>query len=168
MADDKTKAAAKKKEDETETAAAAGTSTYRILGGTYGRVEDGDRKRYKPGDQVELTPQQAARLGDRVQPLAAIAGQFAPSIATTEVTADTEPGEELLTGPPTSKGTAEGEAEANDWSSRLQQLNAQDAVKALKDVEDRSELEVALRAERDGLNRSTVTDAVEKRMKQLD
>lgn len=35
---------------------------YRLLSGNHGRFEDGAKRRYHPGDTIELTDEQAARF----------------------------------------------------------------------------------------------------------
>ena len=45
---------------------------YELLTGNHGRSEDGANKVYKAGDHIELSPEEAASMGDRVRLISVI------------------------------------------------------------------------------------------------
>lgn len=148
------------------------TETYTLLKGTHSRMEDGANVRYSKGDQIELTDKEAQALGARVQKgssqVVGQPGQYAPSVATTEVEADTDPGEEVLTGPPEGVDTLENTEveDVNDWSF-LGELSAPNAIKAINDLQTVGEVEAAREAEEGGKNRKSVLEAADNRIGEL-
>lgn len=90
------------------------TRLYRLTRGTHGKHEPEGFRIYSAASPetatLRLTETEAAAMGDRVtlvdEGVEPTAGQYTEGVSVTRVEADTDPGDEVLTGPPTSPGTA--------------------------------------------------------------
>lgn len=87
------------------------TQTYNLLSGQHRtRTKEGVLSIHKAGDQIELTEEQAKRMGARVSgPVLGQPGQYAAEVqqvSTASSTGDADEGK-VETGPPTSKSTGE-------------------------------------------------------------
>lgn len=102
--------------DTTEAAATGGTPNpeprlYRLTRGTHGRHESDGFRVYSAKTPetatMLLTADEAKQLGDRVTLVEGdiAAGQYTEGVSVTRVEADTDPGDEVLTGPPAGVGT---------------------------------------------------------------
>jgi hypothetical protein len=118
---------------------------YRLKTGKHSRFENGNQVIYRVGDAVELTADEVASLGARVELIGA---------ATVPPPA------------PPAPPAPEVVAAAADWS-QLGELHWTGAVKAVREVTTVDELARAQEAEVAGKNRRAVLDAIEERLTEL-
>lgn len=176
------------------------THTYRVVRGAIGRQDStGQIKYYKTGvegrDTIQLTDDQAKKYGDQLQLIPE--GQYTETVAITTVPEGvTDPGGEVLTGPPVGGATdpetqdkmeavkeanqgesgEEGETDettsdtgsdtANDWNF-LSTQNVPEAVETINSLETVEDVEAARKYEMQNSNRKGVLSAADKKLEQL-
>lgn len=154
------------------------TKKYVLSGGTHTKQEaDGSIVTYRSGETLNLTKEEAESplIKHRIKPFhqedeegssSGMPGQFFPS-TTTPVEADTNPGEEALTGPPEGDPNAGADEDSSfDWSS-IGDLSAPDAANAFNSLTSANDVKAALKAEKAGKARKSVIAAGESRLELL-
>lgn len=136
---------------------------YRVKSGYHGRWENGISVTYGPGDPIELTTEQAAAFGDKVEPDASAqpASVAAPKPSSPAPAPVVEPP------PPAEAPEPEPVASAAEEAAlpfAISTLPAIEAVARVRGIDDPDTLRVLLAEERAGKDRKTVVNAIESRL----
>lgn len=129
---------------------------YKLLTGSHGRPEGDSRKRYFPGDVIELTREERKSLGDRVVPFVREEGEDAPVPKPKEDVVQTE------VAFPDEDDSDDG---SEDWSG-IVALVAADVVEIITSAE-REDVQAILDVELSHRGRKTVVAAAEDRLEEL-
>jgi hypothetical protein len=119
------------------------TRTYKLLSGKHGRFEAGVPATYAKGDLIELTPEEAEGLGERVK----LVGGTSPPAPETRVVRALER--------PTSRALG------------LTELHWSKAAAVIGKLETAAEVDAAVAEEKAGKGRRGVLDAAEARLREI-
>ena len=148
---------------------------YLLVDGSHTARVDAERVRYNAGDVMELTPEEAARFGSRVQPYyehtQSEAEAIAASIVLPNTGGNTETNDiltDLSHGEDSEDG--EGDEEESTFNARdvIDNMSWSSVVKLVQESTDASNVSAILEAERVGKARQSVLDAATLRLKALE
>lgn len=121
---------------------------YKLVRGGHGRFENGQNVIYRAGDTIQLTDEEAAAFGLRVQRIAS------------EVSSGQQ------SNPQSKVNAGDQQQQVVDLSS-ISTLAIPGVVDLLATMQDANDIQSLKKAEETGLNRKGVMDAVERRLMEL-